>query len=79
MTSHVTLRQEQTRRPAWVGRTYLLTPELVDRIDAAAERHHVGQSDLVRFLLSRSLLEVETGALEIPTRPARLLEIDDSR
>ena len=31
-------------------------------------RHQVCQSDLARFLLDRSLSEIESGQLEIPTK-----------
>lgn len=75
-------REEEARRPARRRRstrqrdplqrkTYLLTPEMVEHVAALAEEERVGINELVRFLLRSSLEMVETGELEIPTRPAR--------
>ena len=60
----------------YVHRTYKLNEELADRINATANAHHVGVSDLVRFLLSEALDQVETGQMRIRTRPPGLLVID---
>ncbi|HZD11078.1 MAG TPA: hypothetical protein VE553_07025 [Candidatus Binatia bacterium] len=51
-------------------KTYLLTPELINHIAALAESERVGINELARFLLRSSLDRVESGELEIPTRPA---------
>lgn len=70
-------RQPARRRRSRRGRdplqrkTYLLTPEMVEHVAALAEEERVGINELVRFLLRSSLEMVETGELEIPTRPAR--------
>jgi hypothetical protein len=65
-------RTRRRRRHSTIQRkTYLLTPELVDHVAALAEEERVGINELVRFLLRSSLEMVETGELEIPTRPAK--------
>lgn len=63
--------RRRKRRSAIQRKTYLLTPELVDHVAALAEEERVGINELVRFLLRSSLDLVESGELEIPTRPAK--------
>lgn len=58
-------------RPRLKRKTYLLNPDLIDRIEQIAEEERVGINELVRFLLSTSLDLVEANQLEIPTAPAR--------
>lgn len=53
------------------GRTYLLTPDLIERINALAVARQVNVSELVRYLLEYALDAVEGGALRIATRPIR--------
>lgn len=64
-------RRSRRGRDPLQRKTYLLTPELVEHVAALAEEERVGINELVRFLLRSSLEMVETGELEIPTRPAR--------
>lgn len=47
-------------------KTYLLTEELIARIEQVANEHRVGLSELVRWALETVLDEVETGRREIP-------------
>lgn len=63
--------RRRKRRSAIQRKTYLLTPDLVDHVAALAEEERVGINELVRFLLRSSLDLVESGELEIPTRPAK--------
>lgn len=51
-------------------KTYLLTPGLIDQVAALAETERVGINELVRYLLRSSLEMIETGELDIPTKPA---------
>ena len=51
-------------------KTYLLTPELIERVAALAEAEQVGINELVRYLLRSALHQVESDEMEIPTRPA---------
>jgi len=53
------------------GRTYLLTPDLIEGINALAAAKQVNVSELVRYLLEYALAAVEDGALRIPTQPIR--------
>ena len=52
-----------------MNRTYVLDPDLIDRLDATAGRLEVRQSDLVNFLLAKALDQVDIGVLQVPTRP----------
>ena len=60
-----------------MNRTYDLEPELIERIDAAAGRLALWQSDLVGYLLGYALAQVDAGALVIPVRP-KVYSIDRS-
>ena len=60
----------------YVHRTYKLNQELADRINATANAHHVGVSDLVRFLLTTALDQVKTGQVRIRTKAPGLHVID---
>ena len=53
-----------------VRRTYKLTPELICRLNATCSELRVYPSELVRFLLSRALDQIEAGDLQVPTKPA---------
>ena len=52
-------------------KTYLLTDELIERVEDLAERERVGINELVRFLMDTSLELAESNQLEIPTRPGK--------
>ncbi len=54
-----------------IRKTYILTPQLVERIAALAAKERVAINELVRFLLTEALLQVENRELTIPTKPAR--------
>lgn len=58
------------RRNRLQRKTYLLTPDLVDRIAGLADQERVGINELVRWLLREALAQVDDGDLTIPTRPA---------
>jgi hypothetical protein len=47
-------------------KTYLLTEELIGRIEQVANDHRVGLSELVRWALDTMLDEIENGQREIP-------------
>ena len=49
-------------------KTYLLEPEMVQKIATLAEREAVPINDLVRFLLGLALSEVESGEVALPVR-----------
>lgn len=52
-------------------KTYLLSGDLIERIEALADQERVGINELVRFLLAEAITQVEAGDLTIPTRPAK--------
>ena len=52
-------------------KTYLITPELEDRIKALADHERVGQNELVRYLLTYSLDKIEGGEHSLPTEPVQ--------
>jgi hypothetical protein len=58
-------------KPKSVRKTYLLPPELIQRIEITAEEERVGISELVNFLMTTSLDLIESGQIEIPTQTAR--------
>jgi hypothetical protein len=62
--------EPRRRRSRLQRKTYLLTPELVDRIAELAEQERVGINELVRWLLREALAQIDDGDLTIPTRPA---------
>ncbi|MCP5095980.1 MAG: hypothetical protein GY943_10540 [Chloroflexi bacterium] len=64
-TTHPVRRNKPKRK------TYLLTPDLIERIEILADEERVGINELVRFLLSTSIELIETGQIEIPTAPGR--------
>lgn len=58
------------KKPAMVRKTYILTPDLVERVATTAGRERVKINDLVRFLLMSSLDMLDSGELALPTKPA---------
>ncbi len=77
---HTTLyHQLLYRNDELVTRTYAITPDLVARLDEAVCKFRVGHSDLVRYLLSVALDQVESGSLEIPVKTPGLLLIDHDK
>lgn len=54
-----------------VRKTYLLQPQIIERIEITAEIERVGISELTNFLLSTALDLIESGQIEIPTQTAK--------
>ena len=54
-----------------VRKTYLLQPQIIERIEITAEIERVGISELTNFLLSTALDMIESGQIEIPTQTAK--------
>lgn len=74
--SHPPAAKEE-ERPSWnykgpdapnkvVRKTYLVTNELKDRIAHVAEQNSVGPNELVRFLLTAALDQLDAGTLALP-------------
>jgi hypothetical protein len=57
---------EKISKANYQRKTYLIAPEMVDRVKATAEQYRVGQNELVRFLLGYSLDQLDQGKLELP-------------
>lgn len=62
----------RTRKPKksqakLIRRTYLMSPDLLERLEVVAEDERVGISELLRYLITQSLDMIETGEIEIPT------------
>lgn len=47
-------------------KTYLLTPSIIDSVAQLADRERVGINELVRYLLTFALNEVESGRHTLP-------------
>ena len=50
-------------------KTYLITDELGERVRTLADSEHVGQNELVRYLLTWSLDQIDSGAHHLPATP----------
>lgn len=59
------------KRNKAVRKTYLLTPDLIERIEEVAEEEQVAINELVRFLIRSALNQIEDGQLVIPTAPGK--------
>ena len=70
-TPQPTSTKRTRTKPKAVRKTYLLPPDLIQRIEITAEEERVGISELVNFLLTTSLDLIESGQIEIPTQTAR--------
>lgn len=69
-------KSDSAKAGQYLRKTYLLSPELVERIRTTAESEMVGQSELVRYLLSRGLSQIESGDHALPTKPVQQRTID---
>lgn len=66
-TTRTTRRKKPAKSSKYVRKTFLMTPDLIERLEETAEEERVGISELVRFLMINSLDMIENGELEIPT------------
>ena len=55
----------------FMRKTYLLTPDLVQRVEALAKQERVGINELVRYLLETILTQVEAGEVSIEKKPVQ--------
>ncbi len=53
-------------------KTYLVTPELIERVKNTADREQVGQNELLRYLLTWALDQLDAGHHQLP------LEVEQS-
>lgn len=59
------------KKETYKRKTYLVTPELVKRVKETAKREQVGQNELLRYLLTWALDELDAGRHEIPIEVER--------
>ena len=54
--------------PQYKRKTYLLTEEIIERIEELADRERLQLNELVRWLLTDALDRIEAGETELPTQ-----------
>lgn len=54
-----------------VRKTFLLTRDLIAKIDGMAKSENVGVNELVRYLLGVAIEQVHSQQLKVPTKPSR--------
>lgn len=57
-------------------KTYLMTDELIGRLDATAKANKIGVNELVRYLCKHGLDELDTGANKLPVRVVTTYTLD---
>lgn len=57
-------------------KTYLMTDELISRLDETAKAHGIGVNELVRYLCKHGLDELDTGAHKLPVRVVTTYTLD---
>lgn len=57
-------------------KTYLMTDELISRLEKTAKAHGIGVNELVRYLCIHSLDELDTGAHKLPVRVVTTYTLD---
>lgn len=65
------LRRKKANPNKPIRKTYLISQEIIDRIEIMADQERVGINELTRYLLTAALDLAENGEIEIPTAPAR--------
>jgi len=59
----------------YIRKTYLISPELIERIKVTAEREQVGQNELVRYILAWALEQLDQGGLSLPVEVEKVHRI----
>lgn len=57
-------------------KTYLLSDELIKRLDDTAKAHGVGVSELLRYLITHSLNQVDNGTHKLPVKVVTTYTLD---
>ena len=60
---------DSARAGVYKRKTFLITDEIEERVRLLADREHVGQNELVRYLLTWSLSQIESGKHRLPAEP----------
>jgi hypothetical protein len=61
--------KDSARAGVYKRKTFLITDEIEERVRLLADREHVGQNELVRYLLTWSLSQIESGKHRLPAEP----------
>ena len=57
-------------------KTYLMTDDLIARLDATAKAHGIGVNELVRYLCKHGIDELDTGTHKLPVRVVMTYTLD---
>ena len=66
-----TAQRDTAKAGDFVRKTYLLTPDLVQRVEALAKQERVGINELVRYLLDTVLTQIEAGETSLEKKPVQ--------
>lgn len=69
-------RRRSSKPEKWKRRTFLLTPDLAERIDELAEQYAVEKNALVRYALDAIISDIESGEHELPVKEKVVREIE---
>jgi hypothetical protein len=68
-------KKGERRSKSQTAATYRIGQDLIDRINAAAEKHSVDKTGLVKALLTHALDELEADKWELPPAEKKKLKI----
>lgn len=57
-------------------KTYLMTDELISRLEKTAKAHGIGINELIRYLCKHGLDELDTGVHKLPVRVVTTYTLD---
>lgn len=66
-----TAQRDTAKAGEFVRKTYLLTPDMVQRVEALAKQERVGINELVRYLLDAALTKIEAGDVSLEKKPVQ--------
>jgi hypothetical protein len=68
--------KEMVKAGDYIRKTYLMTPELVKRVEELAAAEKVGINELVRHLLDSTLTQIERGEYTLAKKPVQQYTLD---
>lgn len=68
--------QEKPKGGPLKRKTYLMTDDLITRLDATAKQYNIGINELVRYLCKHGLDELDTGTNKLPVRVVTTYTLD---
>jgi hypothetical protein len=66
-----TTSRDTAKAGEFVRKTYLLTPDMVQRVETLAKQERVGINELVRYLLDAALTKIEAGDVSLEKKPVQ--------